>query len=149
MTKDELNKAVIKFGADTVSSIATALKRVGADNSGKLINSLRTELKTTAESLDMLIKGAGYFDNIEKGRLPGEQPPLSAIIEWTRSKGLPDAAAFPIAKNIGKFGIKPRPVLKEIINSNKFKEGKKLLGHAYAKDVVKEINNIIKETNIK
>ena len=46
-------------------------------------------------------------------------------------------------KKPGKFGIKPRPVLKQIINSNKFKEGYQLIGEAYAKDVRKEIKNII------
>lgn len=146
MTTEELNKAVKQFGLDTVSEIATALKRVGANNTGQLINSLRAELKDTGEGLELMIKGDGYFNVIEKGRKPGEQPPLADIIAWTRSKGIPETAAFPIAKNIGKFGIKPKPVLKQILESNTFKEGYKLIGEAYAKDIVKEINNIIKET---
>ena len=149
MTTEELNIAVNKFGIETVTSIATALRSVGADSSGQLINSLRSELMDTGEGLEMMIKSKGYFNVIDKGRLPGKMPPLSDILAWTKSKGLPDAAAFPIAKNIGKFGIKPRPVLQQIINSNEFKKNYKLIGEAYARDVTQEINNIIKETNIK
>jgi len=145
MTTEQLDNAVKKFGMETVAAIAVALKSVGADNTGRLINSLRSELKDTAEGLEMMIKTQGYFNVIEKGRLPGKMPPLSDIVQWVKSKGLPEAAAFPIAKNIGRYGIKPRPVLQQIINSNLFKDNYKLIGQAYAKDIVKEINNTIKE----
>jgi len=146
MTTEELEKAVNKFGMNTVSAIGAALKSVGADNTGRLIRSLRTDLKDTAEGLKMLIAADEYFQNIEEGRLPGKQPPLSDIVKWAKSKGLPEAAAFPIAKNIGKFGIKPKPVLQEIIKSNEFTKNYKLIGEAYAKDMAKEISSIIKET---
>jgi hypothetical protein len=149
MTTEELNNAVNKFGIETVTALATALRSVGADNTGRLINSLRTELRDTGEGLEMMIIGNGYFDIVDKGRLPGKQPPLADIVAWTKSKGLPESLAFPIAKNIGKFGIKPRPVLKQVVESNEFKKNFKLIGEAYARDVTQEINNIIKETNIK
>lgn len=149
MTSTELDIAVKQFGMETVNSLTRALRGVGADNSGQLINSIRAELKDTAKGLEMLINGKGYFSVVDKGRLPGKMPPLSEILEWTKSKGLPDAAAFPIAKNIGKFGIKPRPVLQQVINSNDFKKNYKLIGEAFAKDVTTEINEIIQETNIK
>jgi len=146
MTTEELEKAVNKFGIDTVVAIGAALKSVGADNTGQLINSLRTELKDTGDGIAMMIKGDEYFQNIEEGRLPGKQPPLSDIVKWAKSKGLPEGAAFPIAKNIGKFGIKPKPVLQEIIKSNEFTKNYKLISKAYAKDIAKEISSIIKET---
>lgn len=145
MTTEELEKAVEKFGLDTVSAIGAALRAVGANNTGQLINSLRAELQDTGKGLELLIKGNGYFNVIENGRKPGsKQPPLSAIIEWTKSKGIPESAAFPIAKNIGKFGIKPRPVLKQVVESNEFKKNYQLIAEAYAKDVAKEISNILK-----
>ena len=145
MDNKELKIATEKFGLDTVTAIAVALRAVGANNSGSLINSLRAELKDVGENLDLMIKGNSYFNIIEKGRRPGEQPPLADIVKWAKSKGLPEAAAFPIAKNIGKFGIKPRPILKQIIESNDFKDNYGLLAEAYAKDVTKEINNILKD----
>lgn len=148
MTTEELDKAVKQFGLETISSIAAGLRAVGADNTGQLINSLRFELKETAEGIEMLIKGNDYFKYVENGRKPGKMPPLNEIIKWVSSKGLPRSAAFPIAKKIGKFGIKPRPILKQIIESNKFKESYSLLAEAYAKDVAKEISNIIKENKI-
>ena len=146
MTTEELEKAVNKFGIDTVSAIGAALKSVGANNTGQLINSLRSELKDTGDGIAMMIKGADYFNVVENGRLPGKQPPLIDMVKLAKSIGLPEAAAFPIAKNIGKFGIKPRPVLQEIIKSNEFTKNYKLIGEAYAKDIAKEISSIIKET---
>ena len=145
MDNKELKIAVDKFGLETVTAIAAALRAVGADNSGQLINSLRAELKDLGQNLEMLINAKGYFNVIEKGRLPGKQPPLSDIVQWVKSKGLPEAAAFPIAKNIGKFGIKPRPILRQIIESNNFKENYGLIAEAYAKDITKEINNMLKD----
>lgn len=148
MEAEALEKAVEKFGMDTVAAIGAALRSVGADNTGELINSLRSELRDTGEGLEMMIKAKGYFFVVENGRRPGKQPPLAEIVKWTQSRGLPEKAAFPIARNIGKFGIKPRPVLKQIVESNEFKEGFRNISEAYAKDMTKEINNIIKETNI-
>ena len=145
MTNTELDIAVKKFGLQTVTMLTTALKSVGADNTGDLIRSIRAELVETAKGLELMINGKGYFDVVDKGRLPGKQPPLSDILEWVKSKGLPEGAAFPIAKNIGKFGIKPRPVLQQVINSNSFKDNYKIIGEAYAKDVVTEINKLTKE----
>jgi len=143
MDNTELEKAVNEFGLDIILEIADALRAVGANNTGELINSLRSELRDTGKGLELFLKSKGYFEIIEKGRKPGKQPPISDLKRWAQRKGLPEKAVFPIAKNIGKFGIKPRPVLKQIINSNKFKEGYQLIGEAYAKDVRKEIKNII------
>ncbi len=145
MDNKELKIATDKFGIETVTAIAIALKSVGANNTGRLINSLRAELKDVGENLDLMIKGNSYFNIIEKGRRPGEQPPLADIVKWAKSKGLPEAAAFPIAVSIGRMGIKPRPILKQIIESNDFKDNYGLLAEAYAKDVTKEINNILKD----
>ena len=46
---------------------------------------------------------------VEKGRRPGKRPPMSAIQRWMAAKGIPSRAAFPIARAIGKRGIKGRP----------------------------------------
>ena len=148
MDSIELDKAVKQFGIETISSIAIALKSVGANNTGQLINSLRYELKETAEGIEMLIIANDYFKYVEDGRKPGKMPPLNEILKWVNNKGLPSSAAFPIAKKIGKFGIKPRPVLRQIVESNKFKDSYNKLAEAYAKDIAKEINNIIKDIKI-
>lgn len=40
------------------------------------------------------------------GRKPGVMPPLSAIADWCTSRGIPRAAAWPIAKKIGEVGTR-------------------------------------------
>jgi hypothetical protein len=48
---------------------------------------------------------------VERGRRPNKrQPPTSAIEPWCLAKGMKKDAVFPIARAIGKRGIKPRPL---------------------------------------
>ncbi len=50
--------------------------------------------------------------NVEKGRRPGARmPPIAPIRAWAQRRGLPARAAWGIAKNIARRGIKARPVL--------------------------------------
>ena len=52
---------------------------------------------------------ADYGTFVDQGRKPGKQPPISKIRQWLSIKGIPQKAAFPIAKKIGRYGIKPTP----------------------------------------
>lgn len=59
---------------------------------------------------------------VEVGRAAGRQPPVEAIMQWLVAKGLEResekarrAAAFRIARKIGRRGIKGRHVLKRTI----------------------------------
>lgn len=55
---------------------------------------------------------AFHSDFVEHGRAPGSRPPpTSAIRQWVLDHGMPESAVFPVARNIGIRGIKPRPVL--------------------------------------
>lgn len=49
-----------------------------------------------------------YAENVYDGRKPGSrQPPTSAILGWMRRHGIPEKAAFLVARAIGRKGIKP------------------------------------------
>lgn len=55
---------------------------------------------------------ASYWRYVNDGREPGKRPPTSALTGWiTKRFGLTgkelDRAAFGIATNIGKFGVRP------------------------------------------
>lgn len=74
-----------------------------------------------------------YAIYVDKGRRAGKQPPLDVISKWCSRKGIPKKAAFPIARNIGKFGLEPTNFISPIMESkDKFLKG---LEKASAKDV--------------
>jgi len=102
---------VKKYGEGYIAELTKELRSRKKDASGRLIKSLSDELKTTAEGIDIIINGEEYLEFIDSGRKPGSFPPLNAIKQWARLKGISQAAVFPIAKKIFKFGIKPTKVL--------------------------------------
>jgi HK97 gp10 family phage protein len=53
---------------------------------------------------------AKYAPYVEFGTRP-HWPPLDAIREWCRVKGIPESAAFPIARAIARRGLPERPFL--------------------------------------
>jgi hypothetical protein len=73
--------------------------------SGALKNSLHYNIKENLNSLELSFSMLDYGVYVDKGRKPGKQPPLKGIKEWCKIKGIPETAAFPIARNIGRFGI--------------------------------------------
>ena len=123
----EATEVVIKqYGVKAISEIIAKLKKYNKSASGRLINSLTYSIVDTVEGILAQIKGEDYFEYIESGRKPGRIPPITPLLKWVRLKGLPEASAYAIAKKIGKFGIKPRPILSEVIEENKFAEGTEL-----------------------
>lgn len=135
-------KAIDKYGKDVVVNLIAKLKQMDANSSGRLINSLSYQLKEGVEQLQIELIGEDYFNNIEMGRRPGSVPPLAAITKWAQLKGIPRSAAFAIAKHIGKFGIKPRPMLAEIIKKTE-RQNEINIENALEKDVEKYIDNNI------
>jgi hypothetical protein len=55
--------------------------------------------------VDKGIKPSKYADSTGKGR--GKSKFITSLQKWCRIKGLPEGLAFPIRRNIWKFGIKP------------------------------------------
>src|SRR5262245_5044325 len=51
-----------------------------------------------------------YAPYVELGTRP-HWPPLDAIREWCRVRGIPETAAFPIARAIARRGLPERPFL--------------------------------------
>jgi hypothetical protein len=76
---------------------------------------------TPTASGALLFNDAPYSPIIEEGRRPGARPPPSAVIErWAKRKlALSDseakAAAFPIARAIGKRGIAGKHLLRDAL----------------------------------
>jgi len=74
---------------------------------GASLNSLRiTELE---EGSEWVITGNGSLYWVQYGRRPGAMPPLSAIRAWVAAIGLPQKAAYPIARSIAAKGTPGQP----------------------------------------
>lgn len=52
-----------------------------------------------------------YAPFVELGRSPGSHPPVGPLKGWAKRHGLPESAAYGIAKNIEKYGQPARPFL--------------------------------------
>lgn len=131
-----------EFGKDYVKILYRELRREGKDATGALINSLAFEIKEEATQIQFLIKANDYLKYVDKGRKPGKYPPIKAIAQWARVKGISQDAVFPIARSIYKFGIKPTNVIQRVVKEF---QTSSTLRKKYEDEVV---NQLIKMINI-
>ena len=104
---DGVDKVADEFGAELVKRLQRALINKGKLASGALIGQMGFRVKSDSRGRTVVqIFAEDYFRFVDKGRRPGKQPPLRAIKQWTRIKLIPEKFAFPIARKIGKVGIK-------------------------------------------
>lgn len=131
MIKDVLDK----YGPIIIQSMREELSKNGSIASSNLYNSLNYEVRRQVDEYILDFESAPYGDFVEKGRKPGKFPPIGPIRRWTQYKGIPVEAAYPIARNIFKFGIKPRPFALPAINR-------------WRDDIIKELVNEIRSETI-
>lgn len=96
-----------KFGVEITSDIQNILQNNRAIATGDLYKSIDYKIVQKKGEYKLVISYLDYGEFVLKGRRPGTPPPYSAILKWTQFKGIPKEAAYPIAKSIGKKGIKP------------------------------------------
>jgi len=139
MLNSNLTRKIKLYGTETIAKIKKEL--LNSRSSGRLLNSLNYEVKSIVEGISMDINAEDYFQYVDEGRSPGKMPNVNSIKSWCRIKGIPQSAAFPIAKNIGKFGIKPANLLADIgenkINTTEWEV-------SYYKDIIKYLEKNIK-----
>jgi len=119
MPKDKLATALDIFGKEYIEELGKELKAAGKDASGNLIRSLDTRVRKTGfgTSYTLQILSEEYLKYVDEGRRAGsKQPPLQAIKDWTKLKGLDEGLAFPIAKKIAEDGIKATNVIEKALN---------------------------------
>ncbi len=120
-----------RFGDDWVRTLTKHLVSHGKQASGRLIQSLDYKIQRQANELKVVIEGEDYLTFVDQGvdgkftsygspyRFTTKMPPVSKIKQWCSIKGIPQSAAFPIAKNIFKFGIEPTYVIDATIEEMK------------------------------
>lgn len=129
-----------EFGKDYVKILYRELRREGKDATGALINSLAFEIREEATKIQFLIKANDYLKYVDKGRKPGKYPPIKAIAQWARVKGISQDAVFPIARSIYKFGIKPTNVIQRVVKEF---ETSSTLRKKYEDEVVNQLIEMI------
>lgn len=122
------------WGDSVIDSMRNILISNSKSASGNLINSLNYTITFNGVDLDIDFSMPDYGEFVDKGRGPGKQPPISAIKPWLQIKGIPEKFAFPIARNIGKKGIKAVPFFGTTIDS-KIEQLTNQLTIAYTKDL--------------
>ena len=140
----ETRRVLESWGDDVLSSMRNILSTNGKIASGNLISSLKYEITFNGTNLDIEFQMPEYGEFVDRGRKPGKMPPISSIQQWTQIKGIPQKAAFPIAKKIAKEGIKATPFFETSING----EQERLLSYlemAFTKDYENYLEKQIKE----
>jgi hypothetical protein len=131
------------FGNRYVDILTAELKSAGKVASGKLLQSLDYRIVREANIIQIIIQANDYLTYVDAGRKPGSFPPLKAIQSWTKLKGIPQSAAFPIARSIFKFGIKPTNVIektnRKIVSSNNLTTLQKIVANNIEKYVSQEL----------
>lgn len=107
-----LNKRILDFlnqrGLDITSEIKDVLQKNQVIASGDLYNSVNFRVNKVGEDYKLVITYLDYGEFVLKGRRAGSKPPpIQPIQKWCKIKGIPIEAAYPIAKEIGRRGIKP------------------------------------------
>jgi hypothetical protein len=105
----------------------------------KEVKARAVELKDDNFRIEISYPFYGKF--IDKGRKPGKMPPLKDISNWCKIKGIPQTAAFPIAKSIGEKGFKGINFTRVVFG----KEEKDAFAKNYANYILKEITDINKK----
>lgn len=136
-------KQLEMFGNKYVDILTAELKAAGKEASGNLINSLDYRIVREANMIQIIIQANDYLTYVDEGRKPGSYPPIQAIKSWCNIKGIPQGAAFPIARNIFKFGIKPTGVIqktnKKITDNNNLTQLQQIVANNIEKYVSQEL----------
>jgi len=137
---ENLKKYLNAYGDEMITAMKKALKEAGKGNS-RLINSLAYKLKMDEDDIDIEFIMEEYSNWVDKGRGPGKQPPLNIIQEWANRKGLPAKSAYPIARNIGLFGLPATNFLDPL------RQSKQKMLDGISKAVAKDIADNIRKNN--
>lgn len=134
---------------ETLTAIAVAISKEmksiiklnGAFASGTLYDSIKYKVfKDKSEIYHMEFDYVYYGLFVNYGRKPSSKmPPLKDIREWCRLKGIPQDAAFPIAKKIQKFGFRGIDFTKPFEDAQgPIKQYLSELGQKFADDFVEQ-----------
>ena len=146
MSDTRLLEDLTAIAVGIVKEMKNIIKLNGAFATGNLYNSVKYKVyKDKSEKFHLDVDYVYYGLWIDMGRKPGKQPPLRDIQEWCRIKGIPQEAAFPIARKIGLFGFKGINFTKPFENDQDVvAKILKEMGKDFADDAVEQILRDVK-----
>jgi hypothetical protein len=135
---DEFGKLWVKTLREQLITTQPFPKRA----TGKLYNSVQYRVTQREDDWTLTLLSEDYLKFVDKGvsgtqrkyntpySYKSKKPPISVIKQWTRVKGIPEEAAYPIQNKIFRFGLKPTNVINKSIREieyrskwiNKFEE---------------------------
>lgn len=137
-----------KFGKEVENEIKTRLLSNGKKASGKLYKSIKFEYRESLKQLEASWRMEEYGVYVDKGVKPqpkylegkgtGKSKFIQALKKWCKIKGIPEGAAFPIRRNIWKYGIKPTNFF-TIPTKRRAKYYEEQIGINMAKDLDKQL----------
>lgn len=117
-----ISKRIDEWLEDAQNDLIANYNRIGLRASGRFEKEVEGIQTETKDGYNVKVLGASYTYQLENGRLPNKNQsklkgfawyaskPTGFIYEWCQDKGIDTKFAFPIAYNIGMFGIKvPNP----------------------------------------
>ena len=149
---------VENWNKEIESGLKANYKRLGLRASGKWERELDTEVQTTSTGVRSTIYGMNYTEQLSIGRKKGSFPPIDAIKDWIKDKGIKpngistDSLAFLIGRKIKEQGIKvPNKynaggLVSDVLNEKSVALLGKEVGFAFVEQSRSEIVNILKST---
>ena len=110
----QFKEDVEQLGEDLVIALREELLKQGHKATGKLSESFKSKVSMTGDNIILTIEGLDYGKYVDSGRRPGKRPPIQAIFNWVKTKGIASAdkkarsIAFAIATAIAREGIPTR-----------------------------------------
>jgi hypothetical protein len=148
---DEFGKLWVKTLREQLITTQPFPKRA----TGKLYNSVQYRVTQKDNDWTLTLLSEDYMKFVDKG-VSGTQrryntpysyktkkPPISVIKQWTRVKGLPEQAAYPIQNKIFRFGLKPTNVINKSIREIEYRS--KWI-NKFEESITEEILNWVKES---
>jgi hypothetical protein len=153
-------KYLTEYGQSVIGEMKTRLTNQGKEATGTLHKSLRFRTQEKDNEFIVSFFMAEYGQYVDKGvngyarrvgsiysfkPKDGNHKPqrkskfIESLKKWCKVKGLPEGAAFPIRRNIWKFGIKPTNFF-TIPTTRRQKQFEQMV----AKNMAKDIDNNIK-----
>jgi hypothetical protein len=148
---DEFGKLWVKTLREQLITTQPFPKRA----TGDLYNSIGYRVTQKDNDWTLTLLSEDYMKFVDKG-VSGTQrryntpfsyknkyPKIDAIREWTRVKGIPEKAVFPIANKIFRFGMKPTNVINKSIREIEYRS--KWI-NKFEESITTEILNWVKES---
>jgi hypothetical protein len=142
MTQQELENNLRQLGERLEYDMKGIIELNGAIATGTLLNDLSVQFEEENDGYRLAISYPFYGRFIDQGRNPSTKlPPLDAIREWTRIKGIPDDAVFPIARSIAENGYDGINFTRVLFGKEEKDALKKNIGENYMKYITTILTN--------